>query len=222
MPMAAQCGDANWYFWEFDSNCYFNQGIYYITYCVKLYPTNTTASIIRGTQSYGYNASLLLYNGTDRFSADLNNLKNASQLYDSSGMAEGNVIVSEVSGVGSQQYNDYVVLNTSGNTRPINISYYDNYLQYLNGLEAFLNYYGTGADPGTATQDISYLNSGASNLMAAPSAKDAQCRIMTEHNQSYYSCDPVSGLYYTINASISSSKSLNQSIVLQGSTINIR
>ena len=223
LPLGAQCGDANWYFWLYDENCYYNHGIFYITYCVKMNPTGTTVSSIRAAQSYSYNVSLLLSNSTEHLSASLNDLKNASSLAGPDGRIYGNAAVSSVSGIGPQPYSNYMVLNTSGTMKAVNMSYYDNYIQYLNTLTSFMNYVnGTGGDPGAAAQYISYLNAETANFIAAPSASTQQCRIARHGNRSYYSCSPVSGLYYTINASINSSSNLNQSMAVQGSTVNLR
>ena len=106
LPLKNQCGDANWYFWQFDPGCYWNQGIYYMTYCVKLNPTGTVVSSIQNSQSYSYNMSLLLYNGTERLTANMSSAKNKSLLAEADGQIGGNAVITGVSGIGPQLYNN--------------------------------------------------------------------------------------------------------------------
>ena len=222
--ITAQCGDANWYFWEFDSDCYWNHGTYYKTYCVKLDATNTTLHRIQDQQTYGYNATLLLYNGTFKLVSDFSDAKGVSGLEGGDGGDYGNASISSVSGVGPQPYGAYIILNRSGQRRAVNMSYYGTYQQYLNSLQLLMNQFNnTGGDPGSATQQITYLDSEAADLIDAPAAYNQHCNVTTRDNSVYYSCKPLSGLYYVIDADIiPPSRIPNQSISVDGSTINVR
>ena len=224
LPIGAQCGNANWYFFTFDSWCYWNHGDAYRTHCVELYPTNTTSNRIQDSQSYSYNTALLLYNSTARLGSNFTNYKNISTLSDNSGKAYGNASVAGVSGIGPQPYNNYVVLNTSGTERAVNMSYYSAYLEELNNLYAQMSYYNNSdGDPSTAQQYIDALNSAAQSLINSPAAYNQYCNVAMRLNKSYYSCKPLSGLYYVINASINRTLyNSSQSISVQGSTVNVR
>lgn len=222
--ITAQCGDANWYFWEFDASCYWNHDIYYATYCVKLNPTGTSFSRIQNMQRYGYNTTLVLYNGTMRLGADFNAARNASVLTGSDGRIYGNASIVWVSGIGPQSYSSYVLMNTSGSERVVNMSYYNTYVQYLNGMYSLMNSYNnSGGDYGAAMQEIGYFNSSSRSFINSPAAHDQYCSLAESGGNTVYSCRPMSGLYYDINVSIDPLVyDSNQSISVQGSTVNIR
>jgi hypothetical protein len=221
--LKVQCGNADWYFWTFDSYCYWDLGIYYKTYCVKMDAANTAVSKISAKQSYGYSLSLQLYNKTMSMAANLTDQNPTSALICGNGAACGNASISGVSGLGQQPYDNYVVLNKSGALRAANVSYYSTYAQYLSSFNSFMDYHnGTDTDPAIAAMEISYFNSKSKELIAAPQAYNDQCSIATRGNKSYYSCKPASGLYYAINASISGVVHVaSQSIAVEGSTIKI-
>jgi hypothetical protein len=222
--ITTQCGDANWYFWEFDPNCYWNHDIYFATYCVRLNPTNTSFSSIQDTQQYGYNATLVLYNGTMRLGASLNNLNGTSALTGSDGRVYGSANITGVSGAGPQAYSDYILMNTSGSERIVNMSYYETYSQYMNGLYSLMNYYNnTQGDSSSAAQEMSYFNSSSMDFINSPAAQEQYCGIMDSGGNVVYSCKPLSGLYYDINVSIDPLVfDSNQTLSVQGSTINLR
>jgi hypothetical protein len=217
--LTAQCGNANWYFWEYDPYC-----ISTITHCVKLYPANTTVSYIEDEQKYGYNTTLTLYNGTLRLSSSLSSVRNSSALGSSSGKVYGNASVIGVSGVGPQPYSSYVVLDTSGSERAANISYYNTYLQYLNNFYSLMDYYNnSNENASVVVQGISTLNSEARDFADTKPSYNQYCNVTAQDGTGYYSCMPVSGLYYTINVSANPAARISsQSISVQGSIINVR
>jgi hypothetical protein len=222
--IATQCGDANWYFWEFDESCYWNHDIYYATYCVKLNPTNTSFSSIQDAQQYGYNTMLMLYNGTIRLGADLSSENTTSALTGSNGKTYGNASVVSVTGIAPQSYNNYILMNTSGSERVVNMSYYDTYLQYLNGLYSLMNYYNnTNGDSSAVQQEMNYFNSSAINFVNSPAVQEQYCSLSLRGGNTVYLCSPLSGLYYDINVSINPLVyDSNQTISVQGSTITLK
>lgn len=219
MSLQVQCRSASWYFFMFDAYC--GQGPR--TYCVELDPTNTSVRSIRQQQLYAYNVTLSLYNGSAALYADLSSARNASVLMGLDGNGHGNAEVESVSGTGAQPYLAYVALNTTGSSWLADSSAYGAYAQSLNNFISMMNYYNkTGGNVDAISEAISALNATTKRLIAPlPLEGMPACILSVQGAQPYYSCKPVSPLYYEIRASLDPSLAAPQLLSVQGSTINV-
>ncbi|HVC58195.1 MAG TPA: hypothetical protein VND15_01830 [Candidatus Acidoferrales bacterium] len=224
-PFQAQCGDANWDFVSFSESCYYGSGVTTATYCMKLNNTQSSYSAISGNQGYMYAIELRLYNQTMSLSALANSSSPRSMVLDGRGVPTGNATVSEVSGIGSNPSQGYLVLNVSGTERVVETSSYQSYAQALNNLDSVLGYYNQSGAQGSSVSSIMAAIDGYNNqalqLTNSSNAVNPQCTLSTSGGKRVYSCAPVSGLYYTINATIPGVKS-PQLLSVAGSTVNIR
>ncbi|HUY70397.1 MAG TPA: hypothetical protein VMV00_02410 [Candidatus Baltobacteraceae bacterium] len=220
-----QCGDANWDYVSFSESCYYESGVTTATYCMKLDATQSSYSTISGTQGYIYAIELRLYNQTMSLSALANSSSAGPRVLDGSGIQAGNATVSAVSGIGSNPSQGYVVLNVSNAERVVGISSYQPYAQALNNLDSVLGYYNQSGAQGSDVSSIQDAIDGYNNQVLqftnASNAVNPQCTLSAPGRNQVYACAPVSGLYYTINATVSGVKS-PQLLSVAGSTVDIR
>jgi hypothetical protein len=221
-PLQWQCGNANWYFFGFDTTCYWNDGGRPITYCVELVPTNTSSRQVQYQQSYAYNVTLALFNGGADLYSDLNSTDPESQVFGSGGKDYGIADVEGVSGDGGLGYGDLMMLNNTQKEWQANMSEYDAYQQALNNLISTMEYYNnTGGDPGAAAQDISGLNTTALKLtLQGTQSGNGNCSVVGNAVW-HYACKPAYPLYYSIDARLNISGLSNQVLSVQGSTVNV-
>ena len=219
----SQCGDANWYFFGFDSNCYWNNGGLPITYCVKLMPTNTSVRAVQSGKSYDYNITVSLFNNRAAFYSDLNRTSAAFPMIGSDGNNYGNETVESVSGADTQSYDSHVILNTTASRWQTNTSDYSTYQQALNNLDSVMSYYNnTSGNLDAIREAMSAFNSTALRLIEMDHVFNTDgCSIMVQGPEWHYSCKPPSPLYYNIDARLNPGSTVNQLISVQGSTINV-
>ncbi|MDE1833023.1 MAG: hypothetical protein KGH58_01245 [Candidatus Micrarchaeota archaeon] len=224
LPFGAQCGDANWDFNVWSDSCYWTHGVVGATYCVKLNSTPSSYATISGQQSYLYDMELRLYNQTLSLAAAANSLNSTSELRDAYGRPTGIMEITEVSGIGPDPSQGYVVLNASGARRAVAFSGYQSFEQALNNLDSVMGYYN---QTGIQDSDLSAIQSAiqgydgqALQFTNSSNVVNPQCSLSSVGGNFEYLCSPVSGLYYTINASVDG-VNITQSISVGGSTVRI-
>jgi hypothetical protein len=222
-PIQFQCGNANWYFFEFDPYCYWDNGGLPRTYCVELTPTNTSVRQMQSQQSYAYNITVTLFNRSTALYSDINSTAAVFPVLGADGKDYGDASVEGVSGTGTQAYSNYMVLNTTESRWQTNMSDYSAYQQALNNLVSVMDYYNnTGGDVDSISEAISALNSTALRLIASNLAVNTNdCDIIVQGPKWYYSCKPFSLLYYNIDARLNMSRVVHQLLAVQGSTVNV-
>ena len=224
LPFGSQCGDANWDFNVWSDSCYWTHGVVGATYCVKLNSTPSSYSTISGGQGYLYQMELRLYNQTLSLAAEANSSSGTSGLRDAYGRAMGSMGITGVSGIGPDPSQGYVVLNASGSRRVVTLSGYQSFEQALNNLDSVMGYYNqTGiqdSDLSVIQATIQGYDNQALQFTNSSNAPDPRCSLSSVNGSLEYLCSPVSGLYYTINASVDGMNGL-QYVSVGGSTVRI-
>ncbi|MCL4403251.1 MAG: hypothetical protein M1500_00685 [Candidatus Marsarchaeota archaeon] len=223
-PVSVQCGTSKaWDFWIFDDVCYTNGDLYRV-YCV--YPTNTTYSYyeIASSKSYAYNITLRLYNSSVSMSGVLNrNDMKENLTYRNRTL--GNAIVTGVTGEGPRPYTNYIVLNSSSGSGPVNISTFDAYSQTLESMRNTLAYYNnTGVSQDQIDQiwqAVGAYNHAASAFEEANYSYVSGCALLHTGSMLHYACAPYSNLDYMINASVLGNGADTYSVNYRGTVINV-
>ena len=109
-----QCGDARWYYFESDSQCY-SEGITTRTYCVYLDAGNASYASMNQTPAYIYNITLYLHNSSGAtYASNLSSANPSAGLY-MKGRSYGDVVVgNDIYAALPTSYAETVLLN-SGN-----------------------------------------------------------------------------------------------------------
>ncbi len=218
-----QCGYASWYFFQHNSDCYWNDGGLPITYCVALTPTNTSVRQVQSRQSYAYSITISLSNRSTVLRSDINSIATTFPVLGPGGKSDGNASIEGVSGTAAQGYSNYMVLNTTRSRWQVNVGDYNAYQQPLNNFESIMTYYNnTNGNVGAIGEAMGALNSAASTFIASsPAASTDSCEIVVQGSEWYYACAPFSPLYYSIDARLNLSGIAHQLLSVQGSTINV-
>jgi hypothetical protein len=227
--IGAQCGNAQWYFWIYSDDCYYEHGILTATYCVYM----NVAPIPLGnlgttTPKYAYNITLQLYNKSLPLSlaANLTNRSPYGNLQEGT-TNYGNVVVNNsITAISPLQYENTVLMEINGQIKTVNSTVYQSYLQALNNLYAVLGYYnGTGIDDGdmaTIQQTINSYNLEEGKLVNS-SEQPSHNGCWFGANSTYeYMCKPI-GLfdYGNITAHIGKIKVQTGPESLSGSIVNL-
>ncbi len=223
LPIKDQCGGANWYLFVHNNYCYWNYYSPALTYCVELFPTNTSVRQVQASQSYEYNITLSLWNRSETLSSEIGNTNKISTVVGAGGTSCGTASVESVSGTGPQDYENYVVVNTTKGRWQTNMSNYNAYQQALNNLVSVMNYYNnTNGNVDAANEAVNALNSTALRFITSGhTTSDDNCNLVVQGSGLRYSCKPLSVLYYSIDAILNHSGAAHQLISVQGSTVNV-
>jgi len=218
-----QCGNAAWDFSIFSDGCY-DAGSTGRTYCVYENPSGSYTQNVSASSGYTYNVTLSLTYGNTTYTSNINSNEPHASLFNGASVA-GNVTISgQISGQSLQSPSTIEVLGSNSSAYPINMGYYNTYGQYLSAMEAKLGYYnGSGVNPtefSSIQQSISSYNNYLSRFINT--AADKACSIYIRNGSAYLSCPASSQLDFGNITVHIYNQTIDQSLYVGGSTINVK
>ncbi len=221
LSISQQCGGAKWYYWTFSDSCYYSANpVMTSTTCVYLNPTNVSIAGLAPAPSKDFNITLLLYNSSIELHANLSSSASASGIYSQSGMQYGNATVSGGISYTGPSPQGYEVRTYDGNDALLNQTAYYPYQQAYDSLLSTMAYYNnTSVGYSTPMQEaISAYNAASQAIASAHSAYMQGCNFTKTGNA--YACTPYAPFQFS-NITLRM-RAENQTLLVQGSTINVR
>jgi len=191
LSIGAQCGNAKWYFFGFDSVCYYNYMVQTKTYCVYLNNKTSEYANMSSKPSYMYNITLYISNATLSLHSNLTNSNSNAILFDDSGKIYGIVSVgSEISASGPDYSKSLIGMINATSAYTVNKTAYDAYAQRLSDLEYTLGYYNGSGMGGSIEETIGVFNTSSITFANAIRYSPQGCTLESEYGNRYYSCNP--------------------------------
>ncbi len=112
-----------------------------MTYCFYLQGTNSSISRINDSYEKIYNITLSIEKSGNFFNCNLTSQKNEAPVFYDDEIVGNAILGNNVTAYGTDIPEQYVFFNKSGKIGLANITFYQNYMQYLNNMEGLLKYY---------------------------------------------------------------------------------
>lgn len=222
LSFQSQCGNAAWDFSMFSDGCY-DAGSTGRTYCVYENPTGYYTQNVTSQEGYSYNLALALKYGNATYMSSIGSSEQHAELLYGNALA-GNVTVSGQAGQPVQSPSLFEVMDSAQSSYPVGIGAYDTYGQYFSSMEAKLGYYnGSGVGPSefsSIQQSVSSYNAYLDSFLGTGAQKG--CSVAYYKGIGYLSCPAAAPLDFgNITVDIYNS-TINKSLSVDGSTINVR
>lgn len=221
LSISQQCGNAKWYYWMFSGSCYYSANpVMTSTTCVYLNPQSASIAGLASAPFKDFNITLLLYNSSAELHANLSSSASASGIYSQAGAFYGNAVVSGGISYTGPSPTGYVVRLYNGADALLNQTVYYPYEQAYTNLLSTLSYYNnTSVGDSTPIQEaISAYNSASQAITRAAPTTMQGCNFTASGRA--LACQPYAPFQFSNITLYMNSK--NQTLLTQGSTINIR
>ena len=225
LPISQQCGDAKWYYWGFSDSCYYSANpVYYSTTCIYLNQTYASVNSISSYPSKSFDIMLTVANSSVALHSNISAAGVPAGIYSANGKAFGNATVSNgIVYTGPEPSSEYVVRLINGTASLMNYTDYYAYQRAYDSMLSTLAYYNnTGSGGGSQVQPaISAYNSASYEFAHEAPSNASPCKFVYSNRTGAYACPPYSPFEFSnITASIPGAE--NQTLAVQGSTVNIR
>ncbi|MGC8538202.1 MAG: hypothetical protein ACP5MZ_04485 [Candidatus Micrarchaeia archaeon] len=223
LSFKAQCGNAAWDFSIFSDGCY-DAGSTGRTYCVYEDPTGAYTSNATGQEGFLYNLTISLAYGNETYIATLSsNRKDA--LLKLGNLTEGNARVGgQIDGQSIRPPSAMEVMDYNTNQYPIGIGAYNTYEQYSSALDAKLGYYNgssvESSEFSSIQQSVSSYNAYLERFLNASAVKG--CGVIGYDGSYYLSCPASAPLDFTNITIYLDNNTIDKTLYVDGSTINLR